>query len=186
MTERLAQANIFDPILDFAGRSGLINEAGRTHGTPRCRLSPSTVATGAYLRPHAPPTIQASATRLHRIIRRCELDAHSSIATSMVHPHRDHPARPLGDATARSTNSDWRAYVAVNGHVVLLPTDSCAPYCAALRTQRRSLRVTHMNEHGQKQASARATVRPHARGATAVARYIRPGRDAIRSANLDV
>ena len=46
---------------------------------------------------------------------------------------------------------DWRAYVAVNGHVrVLLPTPTLVPLIAqrVANTAASSSRVTHMNEHG--------------------------------------
>lgn len=58
---------------------------------------------------------------------------------------------------------DWRAYVAVNGHVrVLLPTPTLVPLIAqrVANTAASSSRVTHMNEHGTEAGTARATVRP--------------------------
>lgn len=56
VTERLAQANTFDPILDFKldGAARLTRQAARTaHRVADLQRRP-TVATGAYLRPHAP------------------------------------------------------------------------------------------------------------------------------------
>lgn len=56
VTECLAQANTFDPILDFKldGAARLTRQAARTaHRVADLQRRP-TVATGAYLRPHAP------------------------------------------------------------------------------------------------------------------------------------
>lgn len=84
---------------------------------------------------------------------------------------------------------DWRAYVAVNGHVrVLLPTPTLVPLIAqrVANTAASSSRVTHMNEHGHTRGRLEQPFAPTLE--------VRPqwldtsghGRDAIRSATLDV
>ena len=72
VTERLAQANTFDPILDFKldGAARLTRQAARTaHRVATSSAGPlwQQAHTSVLMR----PTIQAFATRLHRIIRRC-------------------------------------------------------------------------------------------------------------------
>lgn len=160
------------------GRSGSTNEAGRTHGTPRCRppapahcgnrrIPPSSCARRFKL-----PQSDCIASSVDIGITRCaqiDRNVHRCIRIVTTRPGHlrcdgsEHPP-------------DWRAYVAVNGHVrVLLPTPTLVPLIAqrVANTAASSSRVTHMNEHGTEAGTARATVRPHARGATAVARYIR-------------
>lgn len=147
------------------GRSGSTNEAGRTHGTPRCRppapahcgnrrIPPSSCARRFKL-----PQPDCIASSVDIGITRCaqiDRNVHRCIRIVTTRPGHlrcdgsEHPP-------------DWRAYVAVNGHVrVLLPTPTLVPLIAqrVANTAASSSRVTHMNEHGTEAGTARATVRP--------------------------
>lgn len=144
-----------------AGKSGSTNEAGRTHGAPRCqppassrcgnrRIPPSSCARRFKL-----PQLDRIALSLDAAITRsAQRDRHAHrcicIATTQPGHLRDYGSKhPPG----------LRAYVAVNGHVrAWLTTRTLALpfYDTAASTPR----VTHMNEHGTEAGTARATVRP--------------------------
>ena len=133
------------------------------------------------------PTVQASATRPHRIIPRC---SHYSIRTarsprSQVHLHRDHPAGPLErlrlEATtrlARLCGCQWPLARLADD------ADSCAPFlrhCGTHPASHTHERARDRSRHGSSNRSPPTLeVRPQWLDTSG------PGRDAIRSATLDV
>ena len=143
------------------GRSGSINEAGRTHGTPRCR-PPAPAHCGnrrippfSCTRRFKLPQPDCIASSVDIGITRCaqiDRNVHRCIRIVTTRPGHlrcdgsEHPP-------------DLRAYVAFNGHLrAWLTTRTLAlPFCD---TAASTPRVTHMNEHGTKAGTARATVRP--------------------------
>ena len=156
------------------GRSGSINEAGRTHGTPRCRppapshcgnrrIPPSSCARRFKL---PQPDCIASSVDVG-ITRSAQRDRHAHRCIRIV---TTRPGHLRCDGSEHPP--DWRAYVASNGHLrAWLTTRTLAlPFCDTAASTRR---VTHINEQGQKQARLEQPP-AHDRGATAGTRYVRP------------
>lgn len=148
------------------------------HGTPRCR-PPAPAHCGnrrippfSCARRFKLPQPDCIASSVDVGITRCaqiDRNVHRCICIATTQPGHlrcdgsEHPP-------------DWRAYVAVHGHVrVLLPTPTLVPLIAqrVANTAASSSLVTHMNEHGHTRGRLEQPFAPHARGATAVARYIR-------------
>lgn len=120
------------------------------------------------------PTVQASATRPHRVIPRC---SHYSIRTArsprpQAHLYRDHPAGPLErlrleapTRLARLCGIQWPLARLADD------ADSCAPFlrhCGEHPASRTHERARDRSRHGSSNRS------PHDRGATAGTRYVRP------------
>lgn len=148
-----------------AGKSGSTNEAGRTHGTPRCR-PPAPAHCGNRRIPRFSCARRFKLPQLDRIAlsldaaitRSAQRDRHAHRCIRIVTTRPGH----LRDYGSKHPPG-LRAYVAVNGHVrVLLPTPTLVPLIAqrVANTAASSSRVTHMNEHGTEAGTARATVRP--------------------------
>ena len=150
------------------GRSGSINEAGRTHGTPRCR-PPAPAHCGnrrippfSCTRRFKLPQPDCIASSVDVGITRCaqiDRNVHRCICIATTRPGHlrcdgsEHPP-------------DWRAYVAVNGHVrVLLPTPTLVPLIAqrVANTAASSSRVAHMNEHGHTRGRLEQPFAPRSR-----------------------
>lgn len=174
-TERLAQANIFDPILDFklVRAARLTRQAAPTAHRIANLQHRADVVTGAYLRLMR-PTVQASATRPHRVIPRC---SHYSIRTArsprpQVHLHRDHPAGPLERLRLEAPTRLARL-CGIQWPLARLADDagSCAPclrHCGEHPASHTHERARDRSRHGSSNRSS------HDRGATAGTRYVRP------------